>query len=215
MPKPSSEPRPVRVRKKAEAETAAPAATEAPPSEPKPKPPKPFYFAVLGAIGKVKEDGAGGYALSVKGVEGLRLPLGEPVHGRPPEAWKDRKTLALFLLRSDAEGRLTEERLLLLGKLDDKSKPPLFFQARGRLQAADRTEGLIVLEVRPNPVGKLQEAFQLYLWMPLALFDELPPPGGGVYVQGAYRPQSRRLVVEQVQKAALWDDPKAEESPPS
>ncbi|MDM7325197.1 MAG: hypothetical protein P3W93_009545, partial [Thermus sp.] len=63
------------------------------------------------------------------------------------------------------------------------------------------------LEIRPNPNGLLKKAFTLVLSAPLSLLEALPPVGSGVYLEGEYRPKSRRLVARVVVPRRLFDDP--------
>lgn len=81
------------------------------------------------------------------------------------------------------------------------------FYARGRLLAVDPAEGLLTLEVRPNPRGRLREPFALTLVASLELLHSLPKPGGGIRVEGEYRPASGRLVARAAHPVPLWDDP--------
>ncbi|MCS6867131.1 MAG: hypothetical protein NZX11_00090, partial [Thermus sp.] len=77
---------------------------------------------------------------------------------------------------------------------------------RGRLVGVDPEEGLLRVEIRPNPRGGLKEAFTLTLAAPLALLEGLPPPGSGVRVEGELR-RGGLLVARQAEACPLWDDP--------
>ena len=67
-------------------------------------------------------------------------------------------------------------------------------QVLGRLVRVDRGEGLIVMRIYPNRGARGGQVFHLSLLASLELIDGLPEPGRGLFVQGALRPRSLRLV---------------------
>lgn len=64
----------------------------------------------------------------------------------------------------------------------------------GRLVRVDRAEGLIIVRIYPNKDARGGRVFHLPLVASLELIEGLPEPGRGVFVQGALRPRSLRLV---------------------
>lgn len=137
------------------------------------------------------------------------LPLPPKFHGQRMVAHLDRPVLALYWPRTDEEGLLEKPFLAYLKAVEalppEAGRPT--FLVRGRLLAADRDAARVVVEVRPNPQGRLKEPFRLTLLAPLALLEGLPPPGTGVEVRGVYAPRTRRLVAQEARAVRLWDDP--------
>lgn len=116
-----------------------------------------------------------------------------------------RIVLARFSPRTDAQGLWSPWHSPALGLSRRPGVEPSRFQARGCLVGVDREEGRLVVEIRPNPQGILKEPFRLILHAALALLEELPPLGSGVYLEGELRPKSRRMVVRKAEPALLWD----------
>ncbi|WP_252973365.1 hypothetical protein [Thermus thermophilus] len=136
----------------------------------------------------------------------LRLPRAH--RGRPMAELVGARIRGTFWPRTNGQGLL--EKSLRLGRIgvprgDGKGHP--LMAAQGRVAFVDREEGRFGLEVRPNPGGRLKEAFTLVLWAPLSLLEALPPVGSGVYVEGEARLKTRRLVAKKAKPARLWDDP--------
>ncbi len=106
------------------------------------------------------------------------LPLPPRLYRLRVKAFLDQPVLAHFWPRTDEEGLL--ERPLLAHIFAQEAPPEAgrpTFLVRGRLLAADRDAARLVVEVRPNPQGRLKEPFRLTLLAPLALLEGLPPPG--------------------------------------
>lgn len=141
------------------------------------------------------------------------LPLPPRLYRLRVKTFLDQPVLAHFWPRTDEEGLL--ERPLLAHIFAQEAPPEAgrpTFRVRGRLLAADRDAARLVVEVRPNPKGRLREPFTLILWAPLALLEELPPPGAGVELRGEYAPRTRRLLAREARAARLWDDPQEEKA---
>ncbi|MDW8358199.1 hypothetical protein [Thermus sp.] len=107
--------------------------------------------------------------------------------------------------RTDGEGRYLPDKgeaiRVLVGK--EPQTPTLILH--GRLVGVDPREGLMRVEIRPNPQGRLKEPFTLTLAASLALLEGLPPLGMGVWVEGDVR-RGGLLVARQVEAQPLWDD---------
>ncbi|MCS7219523.1 MAG: hypothetical protein NZ846_11250 [Thermus sp.] len=175
--------------------------------------PRPFYLALLRLRGtlEMRRPRKKGPPQPVLAVEGLGdLPL-RPAPGlRYPLGRLIRKNLGKGAMvhlspRTDGEGRyLPQKALAIRVYVDQEPKPPSLL-VQGRLVGVDPEEGLMRVEIRPNPRGGLKEAFTLTLAAPLALLEGLPPLGGGVQVEGEMRP-SGLLVARAARAYPLWDE---------
>lgn len=189
-------------------------------AEPKEAAPRPvYYFAWLGLWGTLERK-----ALPAKGKRPPRqvYVLQEPHLGEVPlwfpkgareriPGWVFQRNLGRIVLvhlapRTDARGLWSARESQALNFTRKEEVKPPQFQARGRLVGVDLEEGLLLLEVRPNPEGLLKEPFRLTLYASLSLLEALPPVGSGVYLEGELRPKTRRLVVRRAEPAPLWDD---------
>ncbi|WP_022799378.1 hypothetical protein [Thermus islandicus] len=172
----------------------------------------PHYAAVVLALGQVVVREVRGENGQVYAFHRLRLPDGASfplprVHrGRPLSELIGERLLVRYWPRTDTRGLLVKKPLL--GRLrpagNEALERPLFW-AQGRVAFVDREEGRFGLLVRPNPGGRLKEAFTLVLWAPLVLLEGLSV-GSGIYAEGEVRLATRRLVVRRVEPVRLWDD---------
>lgn len=166
------------------------------------------YFAVLYLFGTVER------ARGKRPPSRFCLRVGEacvPLPGRfrgQPMSERVGQTLGVRLWPRTLPDGTLDLKSPFGGFMPELKRPGIFpFSLRGRLVAVDREEGTLQVEIRPNPRGRLQEAFRVTLWASLSLLEDLPPVGQGVYVQGEYRPKSGRLVAQVARGQPLWDDP--------
>lgn len=97
--------------------------------------------------------------------------------------------------RTDADGVLGAGTALARSIPTDKTTVREYpLQVLGRLVRVDREEGLILVRLYPNKGARGRHVFHLPLLASLELIEGLPEPGRGVFVQGALRPRSLRLV---------------------
>lgn len=172
------------------------------------------YFAVMYLAGIVEAVGKGRATrfclrLGEGGAKGDCFPLPKSWRGKPMGTYLGKTCILRIWPRTLPNGTLDPKRPGDFGGLitDPSFVKPPHFQLRGRLVGVDREVGTFQVEIRPNPTGRLKEAFRLTLWASLAFLEGLPPLGHGVYVEGQYRPKSQRLVALQARPMALWDDP--------
>lgn len=167
-----------------------------------------FYFANLWVWGTTMQETRPGFFRLEGSVGSLlsfrfRLPrwMLYRVLGRP--SW------ARFWPRTRKDGTLDLKATQLASIVPwrEALETETLLTAQGRLVGVDRERATLSLEIRPNPNGLLKKAFTLVLSAPLSLLEALPPVGSGVYLEGEYRPKSRRLVARVVVPRGLWDDP--------
>ena len=107
-------------------------------------------------------------------------------------------------------GRVT---LLELGKYRPiiSAAPKLGFQfiAAGRLVRVDSEEGSLEINIEPNDQGIMQEAFALQVWASLDALKTLPRKSKTFRLEGEYRPQSQRLIMQHAKGCAVGQLPKA------
>ncbi|GAA4012107.1 hypothetical protein GCM10022631_25000 [Deinococcus rubellus] len=176
------------------------------------KPRKPFFlpfFASIHAQGflQLSEEGV---ALSV-GDKTVALLLSaerrRAFETAPPAA---DQLLQVELWPRTADGRVN---LLELGKYKPISSaaPKLGFQfiAAGRLISVDSEEGSLEVNIEPNDQGVMQEAFALRVWASLDALKTLPRKSKTFRLEGEYRPQSQRLIMQHAQSCAVGQLPKA------
>ncbi|WP_114313615.1 hypothetical protein [Thermus caldifontis] len=167
-----------------------------------------FYFANLWVWGTLMQERRPGF-FRLEGSEGpilsFRFRLPRWVLGRT----LGRFSWGRFWPRTKKDGTLDLKATQLYSIVPwrESPEPGAFLTAQGRLAAVDRERATLTLEIRPNPDGLLKKPFTLVLLAPLSLMEALPPVGNGVYLEGEYRPKSRRLVVKAVVPRRLWDDP--------
>lgn len=174
------------------------------------------YFAVLYVPGRVerapREKGKGKGKRKPQNRFCLRLeetcfPLPKHHRGKPMEGYLGSTCGVRLWPRTLADGTLDPASPVAAFLPKPKVTEVALFALRGRLVAVDRDGGTFGVEIRQNPQGRLAEPFRLTLWASLSLLEDLPPLGQGVYVEGQYRPKSRRLVALKALPHPLWDDP--------
>lgn len=90
----------------------------------------------------------------------------------------------------------------------------LDFQIGGRIEAVDKEEGKVTLNIEPNRKGNLTEAFSVEVWMALDLMEGLQRVGRTMQFQGEYRPGSGRLVVKKVLPQMIGERPQQPKGKP-
>ena len=107
-------------------------------------------------------------------------------------------------------GRVT---LLELGKYKPliSAAPKLGFQfiAAGRLVRVDSEEGWLEINIEPNNQGVMQDAFALQVWASLDALKTLPRKSRTFRLEGEYRPQSQRLIMQRSKSCVVGQLPRA------
>lgn len=92
-----------------------------------------------------------------------------------------------------------------LKEISDTKK--IGFQVAGRVEAVNKDEGFLTMEIKPNSVGNLQEPFFVEIWAALELLEKVQRVGRTMIISGEYRPGSGRLVAQDMKPKSVGKSP--------
>jgi hypothetical protein len=115
------------------------------------------------------------------------------VQETPPDAGKTYTVTLWFEMQGAEVHKLVLARYYPAKGLKAERTMPVF-RIASRLMDASSKHNLMLLQVEPNAIGSLSEAFLVHVWAKAPLLKVLPERHQTVIVGGLYKHSSRRLI---------------------